>query len=102
MIRRSSGRSIDVLPRDWLRRLPDPVTYYERCLASLGPSNPHGWAQSRCPFHDDHEASLSVHLVHGGWHCFAGCGQGDLVAFHRRLNDLTFVAAVLDLLRWRP
>jgi hypothetical protein len=28
-----------------------------------------------CPFHDDHEPSLSVNIKKGLWHCF-GCGKG--------------------------
>ena len=31
--------------------------------------------QGRCPFHDDHEPSLSVNSAKGLWHCF-GCGKG--------------------------
>ena len=34
-----------------------------------------------CPFHDDHNPSLSVNREKGVWHCF-GCGKsGDLTAF---------------------
>ena len=34
-----------------------------------------------CPFHDDHNPSLSVNREKGVWHCF-GCGKsGDLAAF---------------------
>ena len=31
----------------------------------------------RCPLHDDHSPSFSIHPAHG-WKCFAGCGQGRL------------------------
>ena len=57
-------------------------------------------AQGKCPFHDDHEASMSVNVVSpkGGWLCFAGCGKGDLVAFHMRATGLPFPDAVADLL----
>jgi DNA primase len=33
----------------------------------------------------------------GRWKCFAGCGSGDLVAFHMRLRGVPFVEAVRDL-----
>lgn len=89
------------LPANWRERLPDPATYYAAYIAKLSRPNALGWAQGRCPFHDDHNASLSVQLVgeRGGWRCFAGCGAGDLVAFHMRLRGLAFTDAVADLLR---
>lgn len=88
------------IPRNWRDRLPDTEAYYRARVEKLGACHGNGWAQGRCPFHDDHNASLSVRLegVRGGWRCFAGCGHGDLVAFHMRLKELTFVEAVRDLL----
>lgn len=90
----------DYLPDNWRSRLPDPVAYYPRHVHKLGKPNATGWGQGKCPFHDDREASLSVHLSgeRGGWKCFAGCGHGDLVNFHQRLSGLPFKAAVRDLL----
>ena len=54
-----------------------------------------------CPFHEDRNASLSVKVVdaRGHWRCFAGCGAGDLVAFHMRRTGKAFQEAVADLLR---
>jgi hypothetical protein len=88
------------LPRNWRERLPEPETYYRARVETLGPRHGNGWAQGRCPFHDDGTASLSVHLDHprGGWRCFAGCGSGDLLAFHMRLSGMGFVEAVRDLI----
>lgn len=83
--------------QDWRDRLPDPAQYYYAHGIKLGRSNATGWAQGRCPFHEDHEASLSVNLRHGGWRCFAGCGARDLLNFHERLTGLGFRAAVADL-----
>lgn len=98
---RKGWRDNPKAPNDWRDRLPDPATYYAAKLAKLTRANPEGWAQARCPFHDDKAASLSVHLSHqrGGWKCFAGCGSGDLVAFHMRLRGLTFPQARDELLR---
>lgn len=83
--------------QDWRDRLPDPAQYYRAHGIKLGRANATGWAQGRCPFHDDQQASLSVNLRHGGWRCFAGCGAGDLLSFHQRLTGLGFRAAVADL-----
>jgi hypothetical protein len=89
------------IPDNWRDRLPDPATYYGQHVAKLGRVNATGWAQGVCPFHEDHNASLSVHVsgaTAGGWRCFAGCGGGDCVGFHMRLRGLDFKAAVGDLI----
>lgn len=89
------------LPHDWRDRLPDAGHYYPQHVAKLGRPNASGWAQGRCPLHEDHDASLSVQTAgqHGGWRCFAGCGKGDMVAFHMRLRGCDFRTAVAELLR---
>ncbi|HKU17951.1 MAG TPA: CHC2 zinc finger domain-containing protein [Candidatus Saccharimonadales bacterium] len=90
----------DHLPSNWRDRLPDPATYYAQRVQKLGRPNATGWAQGACPFHEDRNASLSVHITgeRGHWRCFASCGGGDLVGFHMRLCDLDFKAAVRDLI----
>lgn len=88
------------LPANWRDRLPDPGTYYALHLEKLTRPNATGWAQARCPFHEDRNASLSVHMVgdRGHWRCFASCGGGDLVGFHMRLTGMDFMAAARDLI----
>lgn len=92
--------STDRVPANWRDRLPCPETYYSGRVEKLSKRNGTGWAQGRCPFHDDRDASLSVNLAgdRGHWKCFAGCGQGDMVGFHQRITGLAFKAAVRDLL----
>ena len=87
------------MPLNWRERMPEPETYYRARVEKLGPRHGNGWAQGRCPFHEDSTASLSVHLdsPRGGFRCFAGCGHGDLLAFHMRLTGLDFADAVRDL-----
>jgi len=34
-----------------------------------------------CPFHDDHRPSFGVNAEGNYWHCFAGCGEGSVIAF---------------------
>lgn len=97
LYRQASARHGAHLPRDWRDRLPDPAGYYSRHLPKLSKPNAAGWAQARCPFHTDRAASLSVNLRHGGWRCFAGCGQGDMVSFHERLTGLDFLDAAREL-----
>ncbi len=86
------------LPDNWRDRLPDPGSYYAKHVAKLGKAHGNGWAQGQCPFHDDRNASLSVNVEHGAWKCFAGCGVGDMVAFHMRLTGLAFKEAARELL----
>ena len=98
---RKGWRSNPQAPNDWRDRLPDPAAYYGLHLPKMTRANVEGWAQARCPFHDDKAASLSVHLTNprGGWKCFAGCGSGDLVSFHMRMRGLPFPQARDELLR---
>ena len=88
------------LPKDWRDRLPDSKDYYRARVPKRGKANATGWAQGPCPFHEDRNASLSVNVRahNGGWRCFAGCGKGDLVAFHGRITGKAFDHAVADLL----
>jgi hypothetical protein len=98
----SRGRWVP-LPANWRDRLPRPSAYYAAHVDLLGSDDDSGWAYAHCPFHDSASASLSVHLdgSRGVWQCHAGCGSGDLVAFHMRLKALPFRNAVAELLRWR-
>ena len=91
------------VPANWRDRLPDPSAYYAQHVVKLGRPNQGGYAQGVCPFHDDHNASLSVHVTGERAHfrCFA-CGEkGDMVTFHRKRTGLDFAAAVRDLIGMR-
>lgn len=80
--------------------LPSPLDYYVRELGKVSGLNKAGWAQAKCPFHQDRHASLSVRLSgSGNWRCFAGCGSGDLISFHMRRHGLSFRSALHDLKR---
>ncbi|PJK03360.1 hypothetical protein CO612_09120 [Lysobacteraceae bacterium NML71-0210] len=89
------------LPRDWRANLPSPERYYRARVERLGKPNGQGWAQGRCPLHQDRHESLSVNFQHGGWRCFAGCGHGDMVSFHERLTGKGFAEAARDLMEGR-
>jgi hypothetical protein len=87
------------LSPDWRERLPHPANYYAEHIENLSRPNAVGWSYGHCPFHDDRNASLSVQVANarGNWRCFAGCGSGDLVAFHQKLTGLSFRDAVRQL-----
>ncbi|MEO5811043.1 MAG: CHC2 zinc finger domain-containing protein [Rhodanobacter sp.] len=94
------SKSAPRIPDNWRQRLPNPVTYYSQHVAKLGPPKGTGYAVGLCPFHDDHSPSFGVKLTdeRGSWCCYAGCGKGDMVAFHQRLTGLDFKAAVRELI----
>jgi len=88
------------LPSNWRDRLPDPDLYYRGHVIGLSQLDATGWVHGACPLHDDCNESLSIHVAdkRGGWRCTGGCGAGDMVAFHERLREMSFTAAVRDLL----
>jgi DNA primase len=50
-----------------------------------------------CPFHDDHEPSLSINIKDNLWQCFA-CGvAGDAVTLVMKLDESDFVQAITKL-----
>ena len=86
------------LPVNWRTRLPDPASYYAQRVEGLSRPNALGWAQGRCPFHDDHNQSLSVHVSgRGCWRC-ESCGGGDMIGFAMRLQGLPFAEAAKALI----
>ncbi len=73
--------------------LPAPIHYYRHLFPKLSAIT--GWVSVRCCFHEDARPSLRINLDFGGFHCF-GCGEkgGDIIAFHQKRYQLTFVEAV--------
>jgi hypothetical protein len=64
------------IPQDELTRLKQDVAIERLATArgiTLKPSGNN--LMGLCPFHDDHEPSLSIEPVQNLWHCF-GCQQG--------------------------
>jgi DNA primase len=53
-----------------------------------------GQVMFRCPFHDEATPSCRVHPAAKTFHCF-GCGEGgDVIAYVRKLENLSFAEAV--------
>lgn len=84
------------LPSNWRYRLPEPAAVYRTRLQDLSAPGRDGWGIARCPFHEGADPTLSVDLAgrRGGWRCSVCSAHGDLVAFIRRLDGLSFPAAV--------
>lgn len=54
------------------------------------------WMMGCCCMHDDKTPSFGIRDNH--WHCFAGCGHGDVIELVSRMERLDFPAAVHWLL----
>jgi hypothetical protein len=50
-----------------------------------------------CPFHDDTVPSFGINVKGNYWHCFAGCGGGDIISFWMKMKNCDFKTAVKDL-----
>lgn len=56
--------------------------------------------RGRCPFHGgDNPTSFVIMSGDQGqrWHCFAGCGSGDVIEFVKRIYHLSFAGALARL-----
>ena len=81
------------------RRLPMPGDYYAgEGVKLLGRG---AWRDALCPFHQDTNPSLRVHIETGAFRCMA-CGTrgGDVLAFHMRRYELGFIDAARSLGAW--
>ncbi len=56
-----------------------------------------GQAQCLCPFHDDHNPSMSISDTKGVYHCFACGAGGNIFSFVERQEGCSFPEAVQHL-----
>lgn len=55
-------------------------------------------AKALCPFHDDHNPSLSVSLTSPGfYHCFSCGAKGDIFRFYQELKGVGFKTALQEM-----
>ena len=79
--------------------LPTATDYYQKQFTALKITLK--WTLVLCPFHDDKKPSLSIHLITGGFHCFAcGARGGDIVEFHRQRYQMSFIETVSYFGAW--
>src|SRR3989338_5950104 len=50
-----------------------------------------------CPFHDDHNPSLSLNLTSGLYRCFACDNNGDVFTFYQNLKNVDFKTALKEI-----
>jgi hypothetical protein len=81
------------------QRLPSPGDYYRALGLKLTGGGE--WRSTQCLIHDDDRPSLRVRVDTGAFRCMACDARGgDVLAFHRLLHGLDFVAAAKDLGAW--
>ncbi len=71
-------------------------SFYTDELKELKPTAG-GNALALCPFHEDHNPSLSVNLETGVFNCFSCDAQGDVFAFYMRRHGCDFKEALQAL-----
>jgi hypothetical protein len=81
--------------------LPAARAFYEAEIGKLGRES-RGWCKALCPFHPDHNPSLSVNLQSGSYFCFACRAKGgNLIDFVMARYSLDFKAAAQRLGAWQ-
>lgn len=84
--------------RDRVLERLDLGAFYQGELGDLGPRRGEE-VLMLCPFHQDQQASLSINLTSGLFHCF-GCGaKGDVFTFYQKRHGCSFTKALEELAR---
>jgi hypothetical protein len=58
--------------------------------------------KGHCPFHQDEHMSFSVNRMGNYWHCFAGCGGGDVISFWAKWQGISRGEAIRELMGAKP
>jgi DNA primase len=66
----------------------------------IAPSILQGQITVLCPFHDDRQPSLSIHLDRKLFHCFACQAKGDILDFVARFEDVSLSDAARIIARY--
>jgi len=48
----------------------------------------------KCPLHNDRSPSMTIYTTENRWHCFAGCGFGDVIDLYCKLNNTSIAEAI--------
>ena len=85
-------------PRELVsQRIKDKISVLELISQYVDVKPTDKGAIGLCPFHDDHNPSLSINDQGNYWNCFAGCGGGSVIDFYMMWADCDFVDAVTEL-----
>jgi len=73
------------------------VSLFEGYGVKLSKSSHNGSYTGLCPWHDDHNPSLSVDETKGLFHCFGCDAKGDVIELVRKMENLSFRDAIRKL-----
>ena len=71
-------------------------SFYHSIIPSLK-VNGKSEAMGLCPFHDDHNPSLSLNLTSGLYRCFACDNKGDVFTFYQNLKNVDFKTTLKEI-----
>ena len=74
----------------------DFKSFYHPLVINLK-ENGNAQALGLCPWHPDHNPSLSINLESGLFNCLAGCGGGDVFTFYQRYKQVDFKTAPKEI-----
>jgi len=75
----------------------DKGTFFKNFIPSLRVKSEKAEATGLCPFHDDHNPSLSVNIEKGIYKCFACEASGDIFTFYQKLKKVDFPTALKEI-----
>lgn len=81
--------------KEILNRL-DVAAFYKSHIHSLN-INGKPEALGLCPFHDDHNPSLSINIKTGLFRCFSCDAKGDVFTFYQKYKDCDFSTALKEI-----
>ncbi|WKZ16241.1 MAG: CHC2 zinc finger domain-containing protein [Candidatus Jettenia caeni] len=82
--------------KDRILKSLDFASFYQSHIPSLK-VNGKPEVLGLCPFHDDHNASLSVNVESGLYRCFACDAKGDVFTFFQELKGVDFPTALKEI-----
>lgn len=71
--------------------------YFEVRLAGRELQKTKNGLQTTCPFHEDHNPSLSIQLETGLWHCFGCNADGDVIGFEAMFSGCDRPTAIRNV-----
>jgi DNA primase len=80
-----------------VKRRHSIVSLFEGYGVKLSKTSHNGSYTGLCPWHDDHNPSLSVDETKGLFHCFGCDAKGDIIELVRKMEGVSFREALKKL-----
>lgn len=87
------------IPRDFMRRMPEPHAYFARALPDMTEPDADGWAEADCPLpYSRVKHRVRIDVRRGRFSCLVCHRRGDVLDFHLQNTGKRFRDAVLELI----